>query len=139
MLDGGNPLEFLSPQVLTALNQPRLPALHDARDAHIPERVQADLGAALTALRAAQQVVVREGRELTAASAGRNAALESQAAAFAMVAQLGVSLLRVAEQDALADRLRPSARRRGLTVTDELAPLPAEPVAPAPPAPPVEG
>lgn len=125
------PLLAYGDQVVSALQQTRLPPLHDARDAHVPDSVRTAVAAALDTLRRDHQEVVREGRELTAASAARNAALERQAAAFSLVAQLGVSLLRVAEQDALADRLRPSARRRGLTVAEELEP--SDPTAPSDP------
>lgn len=117
-------------QVVAALQQPRLPPLRDSRDAHVPPGVVEEVGTALQALRATQDVVLREGRELTAAAAARNAALDAQAATFTTVAQLGVSLLRLAEQHALAERLRPSARRRGLTAAEENEPLPGEPAPP---------
>lgn len=134
---GPTPVEVTSllafgDQVVAALTPGRLPTLPDPRDAHVPGIVRDTLSTALRALRTAQQDVVREGRELTAASAERNTALEAQANDFSLVAQLGVSLLRMAQQDALADRLRPSARRRGLTVAEELDP--AAPVAPVDPA-----
>lgn len=125
------PLLAFGDQVVVALTPSLLPTLADPRDAHVAGAVRETLSAALDALRTAQQDVVREGRELTAVSAERNAALEQQASDFTLVAQLGASLLRVAQQDALADRLRPSARRRGLTVADELDP--AAPVDPSMP------
>lgn len=128
------PLLAYGEQVVAALSQSRLPPLADPRDAHVPDSVRTAVASAVEALRAAQHDVVREGRELSAASASRNAALERQATEFALVAQLGVSMLRVAEQDALADRLRPSARRRGLTVVGELDPdAPNDPVEPSEP------
>lgn len=102
-------------QLLTALSQPTLPPLLDARDAHVVPGVREDVTAALAALRAAQAEVTREARELTAASALRNTELARHDLVFTQVAGLGSAMLRVANQDALADRLRPSLRRRGLT------------------------
>ncbi len=77
--------------------------------------VRDEITAALSAMGSAQAEVVREARELTAASALRNTELERHDRTFTQVVGLGAALRRVANQDALADRLRPSQRRRGLT------------------------
>jgi hypothetical protein len=71
-------------------------------------------------VRAALQEVAKEVREAEQTQAAKNAAVEAYDRRFSRVANLLQALLRFAGQDELAEKVRPSTRRPG--VTAEAAP-----------------
>lgn len=78
-----------------------------------PAEWAADLKAPIAALEPALADVAREAREAQAASDARNKALAANDDSFARIAGAVSALLRVAGEDALAARVRPSGRRPG--------------------------
>jgi hypothetical protein len=100
---------------------PRLKGLGvDLRDLAV------DLAPAIEKLRAALDAVQAARCDTTLALCDRNVALEAFNRDFLHVARIVEGLLRRADLDDLADRVRPSTRRRGLTrvpfVEDETVP-----------------
>lgn len=83
------------------------------------------LQALLSPLSAALKAVATEEREAEAATIRKTRAIEAYDEVFSQTASLVSTLLRIAGETDLADRVRPSSRRRGQTVADEQDEAPA--------------
>ncbi len=83
-------------------------------------------------LRASLGDVARETREAEVTLKEKSRAVAAHDAFFSLAAGLGVSLLRLAGEDELAARLRPSGRRPGMVASDEDTTEPTPSPAPSP-------
>ncbi|MBK8257766.1 MAG: hypothetical protein IPK82_34495 [Polyangiaceae bacterium] len=80
------------------------------------------LAEASKALAAALKGVTREAREANATLVEKNRSMEAFDDSFSKVTAVAVALLRFCDEEELAGRLRPSARRPGTLESDSLAP-----------------
>jgi hypothetical protein len=113
-------------EVSKALREKELPAPKRANTTvkWSPETTADEIDTLRSALDDALVDVQREIREAQGTLADKNDAMDAYDSAFSRTANLLVGLFTFAGESALADRVRPSARRPGQT--DELAPPAAE-------------
>ncbi len=84
------------------------------------------LRAEVPPLKAALDEVAREKREAEGTLKAKDLALAHYDQVFSKVANLGWALFRLAGEDKLADRIKPSPRRPGRTAANDEEPEPAE-------------
>ncbi|MFO0604996.1 MAG: hypothetical protein U0324_17570 [Polyangiales bacterium] len=105
--------------VVEGLGAAKLPAPRVKGAEFDAKRYAKTLRQHVTALDAAAADVTREAREAQVTQSAKTAAIASHDALFAGVANVAEGLLTLVGENDLARRLRPSARRPGVTADDE--------------------
>lgn len=124
-------LSHFAGEVTKSLREKTFPAPKRDGVAWSPAKEATKIDKLRETLDAAMAEVLREVREAQGTLADKNTAIATYDTAFGRASKVLEGLFTLADETALADRVRPSARRPGQT--EELAP-PAEPGAPDEPA-----